>query len=188
MNEKKIFREKLLHIRDAIPCEDRHRQSELIFERLKRLPEYKYAASVFVYISIGSEVETSKIIDDCIACGRKIAIPLCDTAEHTMRAMEISDLSMTCSGAYGIPEPRRDLIQSGVITEMKRPELVIVPAVAFDLQRQRMGYGGGYYDRYLADCAAFSIGLAYSESITDFIPWDKYDRCTNVVICPERMI
>ena len=105
-----------------------------------------------------------------------------------MKAMEISDLSMLDRGAYGILEPRRDLIQSGVISELKRPELVIVPAIAFDLRRQRMGCGGGYYDRYLSDYDGFSVGLAYSECITDCLPTDKYDRCTDVVICPERMI
>ena len=188
MNEKKMRRAELLHIRNSIPDKDRHRQSGVIFELLKYLPEYKNAASVFLYISVGSEVETARIIDDCRACGRRIAVPLCNTAEHTMKAMEISDLSMLDSGAYGISEPRRDLIQNGVISEMKMPELVIVPAISFDLRRQRMGYGGGYYDRYLSDYVGFSVGLAYSECITECLPTGEYDRCVDVVICPERMI
>lgn len=188
MNEKKMRRAELLRIRDSIPGEERRRQSGLIFERLKRLPEYKNAASVFLYISVGSEVETARIVDDCFACGRRVAVPLCNTAEHTMRAMEISDLSQLDGGAYGISEPRRDMVQSGVIHELRMPELVIVPAIAFDLRRQRMGYGGGYYDRYLSEYVGFSVGLAYSECITKCLPTDKYDRCADAVICPERMI
>lgn len=188
MDEKKLRRAELLRIRNSIPGEERHRQSGLIFERLKCLPEYKNATSVFLYISVGSEVETSRVIEDCLNCGRRIAVPLCNTAEHTMRAMEISDLSQLDSGAYGISEPRRDLVQSGVIPELKMPEIVIVPAIAFDLQRRRIGYGGGYYDRYLSDCVGFSVGLAYSECIAKCLPTDEYDRCADAVICPERMI
>ncbi|MGN0180278.1 MAG: 5-formyltetrahydrofolate cyclo-ligase, partial [Monoglobaceae bacterium] len=88
----------------------------------------------------------------------------------------------------GISEPRWDMVQSGVIHELRMPELVIVPAIAFDLRRQRMGYGGGYYDRYLSEYVGFSVGLAYSECITECLPTDEYDRCADAVICPERMI
>lgn len=190
MTEKTILRKKFANIRNSISDDARRYSSEKISDIILNMDKYFKSNSIFLYMSFGSEVETSQLAKRILSDGKILSVPLCDTKERTMCAVRITDTSMLTSGAYGIPEPRRELLDCGdaSIIANDNIDIAIVPALAFDRNRMRLGYGGGYYDKFLRDFRGFSIGIAFSECITDALPADKFDCAVDRVICPEEMI
>lgn len=182
---KNKSRNEYLMRRREIPDYSKREQSEQIGDRLFDTEEYKSAESVFVYISVKDEVDTSRVISRCFVDKKRVAVPLCNTKEHTMAAIEISDLSMVESGAYGIFEPKRTMVADGVLKELSNPSIAIVPGAAFDISGARLGMGGGYYDRYLSKFGGISIGLCFKQCLAKSLVSDKYDRCVDMVICPD---
>lgn len=175
-------------IRRGISEIQRSRQSRRISKRLFETEEYTNADSVFVYISVGDEADTSEILKRCFADKKRVAVPLCDTKEHTMSAIEISDLSRLKRGAYGIFEPDRESVKSGELQLLLNPSITIVPGVAFDLRGLRLGMGGGYYDRYLADYGGISIGLCFAQCLANELAGGVYDQCVDMVVCPDKVL
>lgn len=184
IGEKKHLRAELLKVRNSIPEQIRHAESEKIVKRLFESELYKNAKSIFVYVSVGSEVETSGLIDRIIDDGKRVAVPLCNKADRTMTAVLIDSADDLKIGAYGIPEPEN----ADRVLPKDKIDLIIAPAIAFDRDRMRLGYGGGYYDKFLCDYKGSSIGLAFSECIKDKLPSDEFDCRVDRVISPEEMI
>lgn len=178
MLSKKELRRRLIENRSNIPEDVRREKSLKIKEKLLQSPVLQQAERVFVYVSFGSEVQTHELINELIKMGKTVGVPLCNTETHTMSVKEITDFSQLIKGNYNILEPDSSL------KEIPKDEidLVIVPAAAFDSDGYRMGYGGGYYDRFLADFNGKSIGVAFSECITEALPKGKFDKKVNEVI------
>lgn len=175
--DKRAQRTELRRLRDAIPPELRRRKSRIIAESLIKSPEYLSAGTVFVYLSVGSEAETSEIVRRAFADGKNVAVPVCDTAERTMVPYMIGSADELCAGAYGIPEPRRSLIESGRVRSLKAADidLAVVPGLGFDRSGYRIGYGGGYYDRFLEKYEGCSAGLCFSECLTAEVCRSEHD-------------
>ena len=174
-----------LEFRREIPENQKKEQSRRIAARLFETVEYQNAESVFVFISVKDETDTSEIIKQCFKDKKRVAVPLCNTKEHTMTAIEIFDSGQVERGAYGIFEPKHSLINSGELLPLLNPSIVLVPGAAFDERGMRIGMGGGYYDRYLADFGGVSIGLCYSQCLAEILVGGIYDRCVDMVICPD---
>lgn len=187
-SKKNKLRTEFLKMRREIPENRKREQSCKIAARLFETTEYRCAESVFVYISTADEVNTSEIIKRCFDDKKRVAVPLCNTSEHTMTAIEILNLVQVESGAYGIFEPKRALIKSGELLAMLNPSIIIVPGAAFDRRGLRLGMGGGYYDRYLSDFGGVSIGLCFDQCLAQSLVGDVYDRRVDMVICPEMTI
>ncbi len=184
IGEKKRLRTELLKVRNSILEQTRHAESEKIANRLIETELYKNAESIFVYVSVGSEVETSGIIERIINDGKRVAVPLCDKDERIMTAVLIDSRDDLKTGAYGIPEPKN----ADRVLPKNEIDLIITPAIAFDRQGMRLGYGGGYYDKFLSGYEGISIGLAFSECIKDKLPSEEFDCRVDRVISPEEMI
>ena len=154
---KAEIRKNILAIRKNI--EDRDKKDFLIADCLMSQKFYKEAKTIMVYVSYNSEVDTHKLIEKMLADGKKLCAPKCISKEVIeARAFErISDLT---SGAYGILEP--DGEQTDDI------DLVIVPGVAFNDELHRIGYGAGYYDRFLEGFSGVCCGLFYEIQKNDF--------------------
>lgn len=178
MVDKKELRRQLVNKRNDIPEKDRKEKSLKITEKVLEHPALKQADTVFIYVSFGSEVDTHILIHELLRLGKRVGVPLCNTQDHTMQVLEITDFSQLKKGHYGILEPDKDS------TEIPKDkiDLVIVPAVAFDECGYRMGYGGGYYDRFLADFHGYTIGIAFCECIEKDLPRGEFDRKVNEVI------
>lgn len=181
MRDKKSLRAEYKAVRDSIDADIRKNQDAIIFQKVIELKEYKRANTIFVYVSFGSEVETKRIIERIISDGKYAVIPKCDTKSHTMHTFKIDSLSQLKKGAYGIEEPCEDCIE--VLKE--HIDLVVVPGLCFDLKGNRLGYGGGYYDRFLADFKGFTVGLSYNECIADIVPADEYDCRLDLIISAD---
>ncbi len=178
MVDKKELRRQLIEKRNGISQDIRKEKSRKITEKLLKNPALKKADTVFVYVSFGSEVDTHILIHELFRLGKRVGVPLCNTQSHTMTVYEIKDFSQLKEGHYGILEPDEGL------KEIPKDEirLIIVPGVAFDKEGYRMGYGGGYYDRFLDDFDGYTIGIAFSECIEDELPKGEFDRKVSEVI------
>ncbi|MBQ2614047.1 MAG: 5-formyltetrahydrofolate cyclo-ligase [Clostridia bacterium] len=164
-------------VRDGIPPAQREIDSEIIAEKVLALIQEKQIKRVFVYLSIGSEVHTHSLIAKLLSLGVTVGVPRCDKVTHKMDAIVIQDLEQLQTGAYGILEPK-----DGPILPPEQVELILLPALAFAKDGTRLGYGGGYYDRYTQDFHGLMVGLAFSACLTENLPKDAFDKPVDLVI------
>lgn len=143
---------------------------------------YQNAELVLFYASFGDEVGTDICIADALDKGKKIALPVCTDKSGNMKFYYITSLSQTVEGAYSIREPDTALCRE---VEDFSSSICIVPAIAFDKQGYRLGYGGGYYDRFLKNYTSIFVGLCYNEMIVESLPVEKYDRAVDFLVCEK---
>lgn len=184
IEEKKRLRSEFKKIRNSIEKSVRASESERIIEKLLETEEYRNAKTVFAYVSFGSEVETYNLLERILSDGKRLAVPLCDTDSRIMSAVWIEDLSQLVCGSYGIPEPP----QKGITLGKKEIDLIVVPGLCFDRSGIRLGYGGGYYDKFLCGFKGDSVGLAFSRCITESLPSEEFDCKVDRIICPEGVV
>lgn len=180
--EKKDFRRKCREIRKNIDEKQREKENQEIYAAFFELPEYKNAKSVFAYVSYGDEVDTISVIERILADGKKVLVPLCHKESHHMSAVLIDALSDLKKGAYGIPEPD----ENGIVFEKDDIDLIIVPGLCFSEDGYRIGYGGGYYDRFLEGFNGLSVGFAFSECIVKSVPTEKTDKKVDIIISGKK--
>jgi 5-formyltetrahydrofolate cyclo-ligase len=148
--DKEDIRRRTLEKRDQLSKEEIEEKSRQILEKIVTLEEYKNAENVLIYASMRSEVVTDDIILDCLANGKNVFCPkVTDKERGIMEFVGITSLEELSEGFYGIREPElseEKLFSQGMDIDKS---LVIMPGAAFDVHRNRVGYGGGYYDRYL---------------------------------------
>lgn len=179
MCDKRELRRYWGSLRNEIPAGIRRDKSAKIADKILSDSMVAESEIIFSYVSCKSEPCTHLLIKELLFMGKRIAVPLCDLNSHTMQAVEIHDFGGLTRGAYGILEPPADnksLIQKSEI------QLILVPALAFDREGYRLGYGGGFYDRYLEDFGGRSIGLAFSECIADSLPHMEHDKPVDFVL------
>ena len=155
METKKQIRREILSIRDALSKEERKKKSDRIKKQLAELPVFEQADQLLIYAGYGSEVETDAIMELAF---RKRKLVFCPRVEgKKMQFYQITDLSQLVSGYRSIrePQPQRSWQQ-------KPGDLVIMPGTVFDKEGNRIGYGGGFYDRFLeAHPQVSTAALAY---------------------------
>lgn len=188
MINKKEVRQRALELRNALEQSWRAEQSQRIVQRLQQSEQYEKADIILSYSSIRSEVETRALNEAVLRQGKKLYLPKTYPAEKRMSFYPVEDLSQVKKGYQGISEPaetiplERQFEQS---TDRERQKIVmLMPGVAFDSRGYRMGYGGGYYDRYLCHYGIFmtSIFLAFEEQRIQRIPVDEYDRKPDLIL------
>ncbi len=188
--EKGDYRKASLKRRDALTKEEIESKSRIIFEKLMAMEDYRNADNILIYASMRSEVITDDIILDALANGKKVFCPKVTEADRgLMEFVRIMTLEDLISGYFGIREPEigedseiATILRNAPEDALDGPEasveeykglvpqktLVIVPGAAFDRENNRIGYGKGFYDRYLMDNPEYkTIALAFSCQITD---------------------
>ena len=184
MDTGELIRKKIRQVRRQLPEKVRAAADEAIFEKASGLKEFKEARLVFMYASTPEEADTKNLIKAAMGAGKRVALPRV-RGRGEMDFHLITSENDLISGAMGIFEP--DPEKCPVISEV--PELVIVPGVAFDTSLNRIGYGGGYYDRALARLnAACFTALAYECQITEGIVPGKYDVPMDLIVTEKRII
>jgi 5-formyltetrahydrofolate cyclo-ligase len=160
--------------------------SRSIQAKVLELPEYLAASSIALYCAIGNEVETRAIMTDALGRGKKVFCPQMG-ADHLALFARIFSETDLVSGSLGAPEPR-----DGVpLARQERDDvLVVVPGVAFDHCGNRLGRGGGWYDRALEwfDDRGVFVGLAYELQVVDSVPMEYWDKKVHYVITESRVI
>ncbi len=190
---KKRLREKLLKRRDAIPPELKSAKESAIEDRLFSLDEFKKAQSILMYVSFRSEVDTRGFLDNILKLGKNLVMPLVDARHKVLKLYEVKSTDELKPGYMGIPEPG---ILRNRRCSLKEIDLVVIPGTGFDHKGNRLGYGGGYYDRLLSMEAGeleeiehiTTIALAFEEQIGDEIPSEPHDIKVDMIITDERLI
>ncbi len=151
------LRRRMRRVRALQPAADRAREDAGIARRLARIPAYREADAVFAYLSFGAEVDTRGIVARALAAGRVVALPRCAGA-RVLAWHRVRSLDGLVASPFGMDEPVDDDATRVDPARFSRP-VALVPGLAFDDRGYRLGYGGGYYDAFLAGFPGVSIGL-----------------------------
>ena len=183
--EKRRIRRDVLALRNVIPQVELEAMSRSICRRFSGLPVLRDCQAVMIFMSFGSEVDTDYIIEELWQQGKKVFVPLCRPATRAMEIYPITSFTDVVPGYFGIREPKQDLRPPVAKDTI---DMVVVPAVAFDRRGFRVGYGGGYYDRFLAGLAVPTLGLAFSCQLIPEAPVGEYDLAVQGIITEQEFI
>ena len=184
--DKKILRNKVLSIRNSLDKIVKESMDQEIYNKLITSDLYKKSNNIFVYLSFGSEIETKNIINKAIEDKKKVYIPKIYKEDKSMKAIRLKSFNDLKENSMGVLEPIDD---SNYINK-KDIDLILVPGVVFDFNGNRIGYGGGYYDRYLKDIQEIrnKLVLAYDFQIIDSINPESHDVVFDYIITNTEFI
>ena len=181
-DQKRLARRTTLAKRAAIGPTDRIAAADAIKVAVLGLPEIEQAETVMGFAAFGTEIPTDGLIEALLESGRRVLMPYVDGT--TMRAAEILAVADLAPGYRGIPEPTA-APRSSVPPEA---DAILVPGVAFDASGGRLGYGGGFYDMFLAGATGTRIGICFDCQILDRVPAGEGDRPVGIVVTERRII
>lgn len=182
--EKKALRAIYKEKRKLLSVKERAELDKKLCEAITELDVFKSADILLSFCPSFLEPDITPVAAKALKQNKKLAFPLCDVASHTMRFICVSSLDELAAGSYNIPEPPSENEEySGGANA-----LCLVPALAFDKKGARLGYGAGYYDRFLCDFKGISLGVAYSDFICDSLPCGRFDMKTNDIITERGSI
>lgn len=179
------MRKLILAARAALDPATRREFAARITPRLLALPGYRDARCVMAYVGFGTEFDTASFIADILARGKSLVLPRVERAARTLKLHSVRDPETElAAGVWGIREPRADLCAEVAPAAV---DFVLVPGVAFTARCERLGYGGGYYDRLIPQFAgrpALAVA-AYSLQIVPEVPVTPSDRSVDLVVTED---
>lgn len=183
--QKEKLRKELLERRKSISEPEYYGASADIIEQLKEQAEYRNARTIHSYVSINQrrEVETRELIKEMLAKGTEVVVPITDFEAGTLTHVRLTSYQDLESNKWGVLEP-----VNGQEVLPEALELVIVPMVAADEECNRIGYGEGFYDRFLSQVSCPKIGLIFERNVVDELPTEDFDVPLNKIITEERII
>ncbi len=202
------LRQKMKEQRNNLPTAEQHRAAEEILQRLTGLDLWLSCVELFTYLSFGSEVDTRRLVKEALSgCwGNPKAVYVPRVEGRNMNFYQITEASTLKESNFGVPEPEgRELIPYGearkepVISEegvgasaLQSPRrLMLLPGLAFDLKGNRLGYGAGYYDRFLTKYGGdhfIKVALAYDFQIQERVPAEEHDIRMDYIITPGEFL
>ncbi len=181
MMEKALLRQQFLKARRAIEPEAQQTRDAKIQAHVLDLPEYQNCRMVYIYVSKAGEVDTRPIIENAWRSGKTVAVPRCG-ANGIMHFYCIDAWNALEPGCFGLSEPA---VWCKPALKPEPEDLCIVPGLAFDRDGHRLGYGKGFYDRFLADFPGRTAGLCPAASMVSRLPRDATDRPAELVITEQ---
>lgn len=185
---KKEFRKKVISLRSQQDQDFINKNSKIITDKLLNLECVKNSHTIMLYLDFNNEVSTDNLIDNLISQGKIVASPITLKDERKLIPSQITDLKSGIQfGAYNIREPKPECSSEIDINQI---DLVIVPAVAYDLNCYRLGYGGGFYDRFLENLRedAITVGIAFDLQIFESVPKEPHDAQLDYIITESRIL
>ncbi|MBO6586496.1 MAG: 5-formyltetrahydrofolate cyclo-ligase [Gracilimonas sp.] len=183
--QKQDLREKVLAERLQIPDREWKNKSDQIISSLTNADYFKEAKTVHTYISMNQrrEVYTDGLLEDILNGDKRAVVPVTNFEDRSLTHSEIRSLSDLKKNKWGVEEPKH-------ITpvNVKELELIIVPMAAADRAGNRLGYGKGFYDRFLKEAKAIKVGLVFDAFLFDEIPIEEFDEKLDVIISEEEVI
>lgn len=181
---KKDARAHFSLIRSSISLEERQRKSEAVIRSVSALSEFDYCDTLFLYSPIKSELNVLPLFDLAKQRGIRVAFPISIKESSTLDFRYVSSFDELSLGAYNILEPEAKAKKA----IFSKHSICIVPALAFDKSGNRLGYGKGFYDRFLKQFTGLSVGVTFSELLCDALPADGYDIPVNVIITDKESV
>lgn len=167
----------------ALQQEEMELQGKQIFHQITKFQDYQTAGLIFTYMSYNQEVDTTHIILDALASGKQVAVPKVEGREIVFYYIE--SLEQMVPGYQGILEPK-----SQRVAVPEHGMFMIMPGLAFSTQGQRIGYGGGFYDRYLDQYHEESFvtcAVAYDFQVFDSLPSEEFDQRIDYIITANQI-
>lgn len=165
--------------------EEYSEKSYRIRNRFLGTAEFQEAETIAITVSRSTEVDTRTIIEACWAAGKTVVVPKCNTKDKTMLFRSIHSFEQLETVYLDLQEPNPLTTEC---VRKKEIDLVIVPGVVFTMDGYRIGYGGGYYDRYLEAYCGMTLSLAFELQLADEVPIEKHDLPVGKIITEEREI
>lgn len=175
---KESIRKEMIAKRDSIAPEQRAAASEKISSMLAARPAFLQSKVIAFYLSKGSEVDLRTAIEIALAQGKTVLVPV--TNDH-IEMVVFKGFENLRQGRFGILEPNEKIAGP-------EPDVVVVPGVAFGLCMHRIGYGKGYYDRYLKGRKAYRIGVCYDAQLIERLPAHPFDEQMDEIITEKRVV
>jgi len=178
--QKAALRKHLLEKRDATSAELREISSEKIHQNLKKIIEYTNSQNIACYFPIGSEVDTHDVMLNILKQGKNLLLPR--IVDNNIQFHIVSNLEKLERGSFEIMEPKDSCEKA------KKIDCVLIPTVGVSKLGVRLGYGYGYYDRFLSSTNAVKISLTYSKQIVKSIPSDSHDIKIDWIVTEDENI
>ncbi|MCX5776563.1 MAG: 5-formyltetrahydrofolate cyclo-ligase [Candidatus Firestonebacteria bacterium] len=181
------LRNKLEMLRNTLKPEIISKYSANIMKKLFSLPEVKRAKNIMFYISFNNEVVTHNMIAKALRQKKEVLVPITDIKTKCITLSRISEFPGRLKKTkFGVLEPER---KSCNIFRERKIDVIVVPGLGFDQNCNRIGYGGGFYDKLLGEkVKAFNIGIAFNIQLIKNLPIEKHDISLDLVITEKRII
>lgn len=185
---KTAIRKTIIQKREALGNLKQSEKSLIIAQRLFDMDEFKRSKSVFCFLSISHEVQTESVIRESFRLGKEVFVPLLNSREGNLRVARISSLGINfVIGKYGVREPAprfREIVSFSCI------DFVIAPGLAFDVFGNRIGYGGGYYDKLFKKISrdVTRVAIGYDFQILDLVPHSNSDEPVHFLITEAKTL
>ncbi len=171
--------------RNELSSNEKAELDSKISDHLFNTWQYKSCEVLLTYVSTEIEVDTREIISRALADGKRVAVPRCIDNTRLMDFYFIKDFDDLEGGYMGVLEPIPEKCEK--MTDFSKG-LCIVPALMFDLYGYRLGYGKGYYDRFLSNFCGETLGICYNRCVREKLPHGKFDKCVEIIITQSRII
>ncbi len=186
MEDKKILRKRLQQQRDALPLKARIQKSKIIAKKFIQSPEYKDSKNILIYYPFRSEIDTTFIMKKALRDGKKIILP--KVSGNDLKLFFIHDLKKQLTlGTFDIMEPSGD---GCIRADIRDIDLAVIPGVCFDVSFNRLGYGGGFYDRVipLLSEKIKKIAICFDLQLILSIPVEEHDQKIDKIITEKRTL
>ncbi len=185
MTAKKLLRQKMLTQRSLLTLSEIKEKSAEIAGFLYNLPQFKDTATLLLYLPIKNEVITQAIIETAWQQKKTVLIPVC-LPDRNLLLSEFGSFADVENGFYNIPEPKPNALRPVPANQV---DTVILPGLAFDYHGQRLGYGGGYFDKLLPSLkpGCSKIALAYDFQLVDRLPVGEHDAAVDIIITEKKV-
>ena len=183
--DKKIFRKECIAKRNGTPINEIISKSADISNKFLSSEQYKNAKKIFTYVNYGSEIVTKPIIENALQNGKETAVPYITKEKGIMVFIKINSLDELLPNKFKIPEPQYNEKNISVPTA---DTVVIVPLLAYNSEKYRIGYGGGYYDRYIQKYPRpLYIGFGMDFQETPNLPVEDFDKKLDLIITNNKV-
>ncbi|WP_179194782.1 5-formyltetrahydrofolate cyclo-ligase [Bacillus sp. EAC] len=183
--EKKHIRTSMIKNIKELSKLDRDKRSKQIIDQLMEIDVWKNADIVATTMPMEHEINTNYLIQSCWMQNKTVVVPKCNHKTREMQFFKIKSFSDLQVGYFGIQEPIEDSCEK---ISKENIDLIVVPGVAYTIKGDRLGYGGGFYDRYLENYNGDLVSLAYEIQIIETIPTEKHDCSIPIIITETSTI
>ncbi len=182
-DQKAVLRKELMKKRRNISMQERREASKCILNHVIKSRDYLLAGTIFIYVGQDDEVDTSLIIKDALAKGKRVAVPKI-LGPGVMEAWEIEVMEDLYPNRFGILEPKEFIFR----VEKESIDVAFIPCLAYTSEGDRLGHGGGYYDRYLEGTHFSRTLVAFSEMEVESLPLEDFDERIHQIITEKGLI
>ena len=180
-DQKNALRDRYRAARLEMDADEKKRRDEAIVSAACAMASFRLAEYILMYAPTGEEIDITGIAARALELGKTVLYPVCSKEEHTMVYRRINSLDELCEGAYGLLEPSGDAPDYDPARDAGSA-ICFVPGLVYDRAGYRVGYGKGFYDRYLSAFSGCKIGVVYGDYVLRQVPRGRFDVKVDILL------